>query len=155
MTKVIETIDIRAPQDFVFAAITDPRRTMDWNSNIVELGRLSENPPRPGTTWSQTAVMAGRPAKLNCRISAWNPPEIGVLDISGDQTAKVTIRCTSAGSATCVEQTIDFKPPGGLIGAVAGNLIAQQVRRELRKTLQRQRDVLEAENRGTNGPRSS
>ncbi len=152
MTTVIETIEIRAPREAVFAAITDPRRTMEWNSNILEVGSLSEYPPRSGTTWSQTAVMAGRRAKLTCRVSAWSPPDIGVLSISGDQTAKVTTRCTLAGNLTRVEQTIDFKPPGGLIGAVAGSLIAQQVRRELKKTLERQRDVLETESRGTSGP---
>jgi hypothetical protein len=151
VTQVIETIDIRAPQDVVFGAITDPRRTMEWNSNIVEFGDLSEYPAQLGTSWSQTAVMAGRPARLNCRISAWNPPGIGVLDISGDQTAKVTTRCSRSDGATHVEQTIDFKPPGGLIAAVTGNLIAQQLRRELRKTLLRQKDALEAENRGASG----
>jgi uncharacterized membrane protein len=152
MTQVIETIDIQAPQDVVFAAITDPRRTMEWNSNIVEFGDLTQYPAQVGTSWSQTAVMAGHSARLKCRISAWNPPSIGVLEISGDQTAKVTTRCSQVGDVTRVEQTIDFKPPGGLIGAVTGSLISQQLRRELRKTLERQKDALEAANRGMSGP---
>src|SRR5438270_7204182 len=108
MTQVSETIEIRAPQEAVFAAITDPRRTMEWNSNIAEFGGLSEYPARLGTSWSQTAVMAGRPAKLKCRISAWDPPAIGVLDICGDQTAKVTTKCRELLGTTLVEQTIDF-----------------------------------------------
>jgi len=48
VTTVIETIEIRAPREAVFAAITDPRRTMEWNSNILEVGSLSEYAPRSG-----------------------------------------------------------------------------------------------------------
>jgi uncharacterized membrane protein len=143
VAQVRETIEIRAPREAVFDAITDPRRTMEWNPNIVDLRDLQGIPVGVGSHWIQATSIAGRVVELQCRVVAWNPPALGVLDVSGPQTAAITTECSSVPGGTRVVQTIDFKPPGGLLGAVAGGLIGQQLGRELRASMQRQKAALE------------
>jgi uncharacterized membrane protein len=145
LARASESITIRAPRDLVFRAVTDPRRTMEWNTNIVEMKDLSEHPARLGTTWSQTAMLAGRATPLKCRIVHWDPPTAGVLDISGGQKARVTTECREADGATRVVQTVDFTLPGGMLGAMAAGFIAKQISGELAQALRRQQETLERE----------
>lgn len=151
MARVSESIDIRVPCERVFAAITDPRRTMEWNPNVIALEDLSDQTAHQGTSWIQTAMIAGRATQLHCRIVGWQPPHVGVLDISGDQKGSVRTECREVGGATRVVQTIDFTPPGGLLGAMAGGLIARQIGSELSRSLRRQRETLEREWRESGG----
>jgi uncharacterized protein YndB with AHSA1/START domain len=153
MTVIQESIEIRAPIDRVFAAITDPRRTMEWNTSIAGVTELQGYPPRLDTTWKQIAVVAGRQARLDCRIVAWAPPHEGVLQISGDQRARVVTRCEPVADGTRVTQIVDFVPPGGLLGSLASGVIGGALRRELAQSLQRQRDTLQREIGGVDGPR--
>src|SRR5947209_1284260 len=104
MARASESITIRAPREHVFAAVTDPRRTMEWNTNIVDMKDLSEHPARQGTSWSQTAMIAGRPMQLRCRIARWQPPNLGVLEITGAQKATVTTECQDVAEGTRVVQ---------------------------------------------------
>jgi uncharacterized membrane protein len=155
VAQVRETIDIRAPREAVFDAITDPRRTMEWNPNIVDLRALHGIPIGAGSRWIQMTSIAGRVLALRCRIVRWEPPGIGVLEVSGPQQAVITTECVPSGDGTRVVQTIDFKPPGGLIGAMAGGLIGQQLARELRGSMQRQKAALEGTTGGPSGSRSA
>jgi uncharacterized membrane protein len=149
--QVRETTDIRAPRDVVFEAITDPRRTMEWNPNIVDLRDVQGIPVGVGSHWIQATRIAGRMLELQCRIVRWEPPAIGVLEVSGPQQAVITTECVSIAGGTRVVQTIDFKPPGGLIGAMAGGLIGQQLMRELRGSMKRQKAALEGLHGGSGG----
>jgi uncharacterized membrane protein len=154
MAVVKDSIDIRAPIDVVFKAITDPRRTMEWNSSIAGVSGLSEYPPRLGTVWRQVAMVAGRKVDLNCRITSWTVPREGVLEVTGGQRATITTRCHEVGDITRVTQTIDFVPPGGFLGSLAGGAISIAVKREMRGAMQRQKDTLEREAGGQSGSRS-
>lgn len=154
MARVQQSVEIRAPQAAVFAAVTDPRRTLEWNPNIVDVREVSSGEPALGTTWRQTAMIAGRPLELRCRIARWDPPRSGTLEIAGAQRATVVTECIHLGQATRVVQTIDFDPPGGILGGLAGPLIGQQLGRELARSLHRQRAALEGEFGGTDGSRT-
>jgi hypothetical protein len=149
--RVSESIDIRAPRAVVFEAITDPRRTMEWNPNIVDMRELRGYPVGVGSSWIQVTTIAGRPLELHCAVIEWRPPGLGVLDVTGPQKARVTTECADIPGGTRVVQSIDFTPPGGLLGAMAGGIIGQQLGRELSKSLQRQRDSLEREYGGASG----
>lgn len=154
MPIVEQSIDIQAPIDVVFDALTDPRRTQEWNPNIVEVSGVTY-PLREGSSWRQVALVLGKPANLSCRIVRFLPPHEGVLEISGDQRARAWTRCESLGSSTRVTQGIDFAPPGGRLGKLAGGLARPAVQYELHQTMTRQRAILEAEFGGVRQPRSS
>lgn len=147
MTAVEESILIRAPIGPVFTALTDPRRSVEWNPSIVELGDVS-GPVREGTIWRQTVMMMGRPMKLNCRVERYFPPQEGVIAISGDQRGQVWTRCVPSPEGTWVTQGIDFEPPGGMLGRLMSGAIAPAIKRELVQTMRRQKEVLEGESGG-------
>jgi uncharacterized membrane protein len=155
MPRAEHSLDIRAPIDRVFAVITDPARAPEWNDNVLEVRAVSDGPVREGTTWQQTTVMLGRPTQLECRVIRYQPPCHGVLRVTGPYRAEITTRCEPVGERTRVVQIIEFEPPGGLLGKMAGGLVSPVVKRELAQSMERQRALLEREAGGGNGSGTS
>jgi hypothetical protein len=74
-----------------------------------------------------------------------------VLEVSGDQRGKITTQCSEIDGGTRVTQTLDFTPPGGIFGQMAGGMIANAIRREMIRTMDRQRNIIEEESRAHSG----
>ncbi len=147
MGEITETVDIMAPIDQVFAALTDPRRGQEWNPAISGIDGITPGPTRIDTQWHQSTHIAGRPVKLVCRITDLQPPNYGVLEISGDQRGVITTNCSVINGGTRVSQTLNFVPPGGIFGQMTGGFISNAIRREMMRTMERQRTIIEAEAR--------
>lgn len=144
-----------APIDRVFAALTDPRRGSDWNPAITGIHGVTPGPAQVGTQWNQSTLIGGREINLVCRITQLNPPTYGVLEISGDQRGTITTHCAPLGAGTRVTQTLNFVPPGGIFGQMAGGFLSNALRREMSRTMERQRMIIEAEAGPTRESRSS
>jgi len=142
-----QAIEIHAPVHRVFAALTDPKRGYDWNPNIVDVSDIETYPPQEGTSWRQVIMVAGRATKLQCQIVQWDPPRQGELRVSGDQRATIWTRCTAHGEDTRVVQAMEFAVPGGALGKLAEGMIRGALQREVKQTLQRQKQILEREYR--------
>jgi uncharacterized protein YndB with AHSA1/START domain len=147
MTVVETSVDIRAPIAAVFREITDPRRAAEWNPDIVEV-RDPVLPVGVGTTWTQVMSVTGRILTLQCRIVRYDAPTYGELEVSGDQNARITTRCDELNGITRVSHRVDFVPPRGALGAIAGSVMKGMLQRELTRTAARQRETLERENKG-------
>jgi uncharacterized protein YndB with AHSA1/START domain len=147
MGQITESIDIRAPIDRVFAALTDPSRGADWNPAITEISGITPGPTALGTTWHQSTVMGGRTVNLVCRVTRLDAPHLGVLEVTGDQRGQITTRCVETADGTRVTQTLDFVPPRGVLGGLAGGFISSALRREMVRSMERQRTVIEEESR--------
>lgn len=145
MGEITETIDIRAPIDQVFAALTDPHRGQEWNPAITGIDGITPGPARVGTQWNQSTVISGKTVKLVCKITQLQPPNHGVLEISGDQRGTITTNCSLINDCTRVTQTLNFVAPGGIFGQMAGGFISNAIRREMMRTMERQRAIIEAE----------
>jgi uncharacterized protein YndB with AHSA1/START domain len=145
MVRLEESIDIDAPVETVFGAVTDPRRAHEWNTAIVEVSDVSDSSIGEGTTWRQVARYAGRTAKFQCRVAEYRPPHEGVLDISGDYEAQIVTVCESVARRTRLIQSIDFAGPSGLRGRMEMAVIQPIVRREMRQSMARLKEVLERE----------
>ncbi|HEX6508205.1 MAG TPA: SRPBCC family protein, partial [Chloroflexota bacterium] len=146
MPTIQENIDIRAPIDKVFAALIDPRRGPEWNPNLVRVEDVEAGPARAGTEWRQTTMVAGRPINLNCRVTKLDAPKFGVLEVTGDHQGSVTTMCEERDGMTRVTQTLQYNLPRGMFGQMAGGFIANALRREMVRTMDRQRTILEREN---------
>lgn len=155
MAEIRESIDIKAPIDRVFSALTDPNRGPEWNLAITGIQGVSPGPVRVGTQWNQSTTIGGRPVQLVCRITQLDPPTFGVLEVSGDQRGKITTHCSEIAGGTRVTQTLEFVPPGGIFGGLASGFISNALRREMARTMDRQRTILEEENAGQRGSRTS
>jgi uncharacterized protein YndB with AHSA1/START domain len=152
MTRVEESIDIDAPIDDVFAAVTDPRRTPQWNAAIVEVSELSDARVGVGLTWRQVARYAGRTVTFQCRVDEYNPPHEGVLDITGDYEARIVTLCERVERRTRVIQSIEFAEPTGLRGRLEMKVVHPLIRHEMRGTMARQKEALEREAKAESGP---
>ena len=153
MVLVEDSVEINAPIDDVFREATDPRRTPEWNTNIVSVAEIPALPLAEGATWKQVAMVAGKRLNLVCRVARWQPPYEGALQVSGDQQAQLVTRCERTTGATRVIQRMEFVPPGGLAGSLGAKLMLPILRTELQKSLMRMRDTLEHEFReGSPGP---
>lgn len=156
MPTIEESITVRAPQAAVFAAVTDPRRAREWSPRIIEVKDIAPYPPQEGTTWQQIAGMAGQTASMRCRIVRFQPPTEGVLEIAGgDQQGVLTTRVSQAADGTRVDQTLDFKTPGGLKGKMMAAVAGPMLQREMNQALVRLRDTLEREAGATDGSGTS
>jgi uncharacterized protein YndB with AHSA1/START domain len=155
MGEIQETIHIRAPIDRVFAALTDPGRGPEWNPAITGMQGVSPGPAHVGTQWNQTTLIGGRPMNLVCRITQLDPPRFGVLEVSGDQRGKITTHCFEVEDGTQVTQKLEYVPPGGLFGGLAGGFISHALRREMMRTMDRQRTIIEQECAAQRGSRTS
>ena len=153
MTVVEASIDIKAPIRPVFEAVTDPRRGADWNPHIIHT-RDVQLPLAVDATWHQTAMMAGRRLNVTCRVTKYDPPTYGEMEVSGDQMARMWVRCEDVGGTTRLTHGIDFEAPRRAFGMIAGRLLQGVVRRELSATLRREREVLEREYGGFGGSRA-
>lgn len=154
MTKVEHTVDIQAPIQEVFAALTDPHRTVEWNPNIVEVSGVN-GPMRVGSSWRQVTMIMGHPSTLTCTVVRCQPPHEGVLEISGEHQGRTWTRCEPLGSGTRVTQGVEFNPPGGKLGSLVGGLARPAMHRELKQTMARQQAILEREHGAAHGSRTS
>ena len=152
MPRFEQSIDIRAPINVVFEALTDPKRGGEWNPNIIDVSHISNYPVGEGSTWDQVVSVQGLPMTMHCRIESFHPPRSGTLQISGGQNATIWTRCEEAGGLTRVTQTVEFVMPGGKLGALASGLAKTALRSEFSRTLQRQRDVVESQFGDGHGP---
>ncbi|GAC1324592.1 MAG: hypothetical protein NVS2B16_27670 [Chloroflexota bacterium] len=145
MPRFEEYLDIRAPIAAVFDAVTDPKRGMEWNPNIIDVSAISVYPVREGSTWLQTVSVQGRPVEMQCRIETFHPPYEGTLQVTGAHQATIWTRCEPQGAMVRVTQTMEFVMPGGKLGAFASGLVKNALKREVARALQRQHDALEKE----------
>lgn len=150
MTRIEDSVDVNAPIDVVFSAVTDPRRSVEWNPAIIEVTDIAGIPPGVGTSWRQVASYMGRTATLRCRIVEFSPPHEGILEITGDYSGRVVTLCETVEAKTRLVQAIEFAPPTGIAGKITMAVVQPAIRREISHTLARQREVLERE-AGENG----
>jgi uncharacterized protein YndB with AHSA1/START domain len=152
---VQESTEIKAPIGDVFAAVTDPHRAGEWSPRVVEISEVSPYPPREGTTWRQTAGLAGQTATMTCRIVRFDPPREGVLEIvGGDLGGRLTTRCQDVAGRTRVDQVLEFNVPGGIKGRMMSAAAGPMLHREMSHALARLRETLEREAGGGHGPGS-
>ncbi len=151
MPVIEQATDIHAPIDAVFVAITDPRRAGEWNPHIVGITELSGYPITEGTTWKQTVMMAGRPVVLSCTVTQLSAPNLGVLEISGDQNGRITTTCSEDGGYTRLRQRLEFAAPSGFAAGMMARLASPMISREMAGSLARLRAAVERESGGNNG----
>ncbi|MGI8968448.1 MAG: SRPBCC family protein [Chloroflexota bacterium] len=149
MPSVEESIDIPAPVDRVFPVITDPRRSLEWSSSIASVRDISDDPVHEGSTWRQTAMVVGREVEMTCTITTWEPPNRGILAITGDQRGQVTTICRPDGDGTRVTQVLDYEVPHGIAGGVFNLVAGNLLHRELSQSLGRMRDAMVREMTGS------
>lgn len=147
MPSVEESIDIAAPIERVFALVTTPRRAPEWEPHIMEVSEVS-GPMGPGASWTQTVSMLGRHERVACRVTRFEPPSDGEVEVTGEHRGRLWTHCERLNGATRLTQGIEFANPTGRLGGIAGAAARSVMKRELHAAMKRLRTTLELEARG-------
>jgi uncharacterized protein YndB with AHSA1/START domain len=148
MTRVHCAIEIDAPPARVWEVVMDPRRLVDW---VTIHRRLGDVPARlrRGSTFEQTLNLRGAHFHVVWTVVDVDPPRRAAWEGQGPAHSRASIVYElrpDGESGTLFDYTNEFKPPGGALGAVAGRvLVAGLSQREAQRSLQRLKQLVEAE----------
>jgi len=148
MARVHCAIEIDASPERVWEVVMDPRRLGDWVTIHRKVDDVPERLVR-GSTFGQTLNLRGAHLHVAWTVVDVEPPLRAVWEGRGPAHSRASIvyALRSDGeSGTVFDYTNEFRPPGGPLGAVAGRvLVGGLSQREAQRSLQRLKELLEAE----------
>jgi len=113
MTRVQQTIHVKAPIEVAFDYVADFSTTEEWDPGIAEASRLDVGPSREGSRFKVVADFNGRKLPLEYTITAFDRPRRVVLVGEGSTFHGVDeITFESAGSGTMVSYVADLQLKG-------------------------------------------
>lgn len=148
MSQVHTVIEIAAPPARVWEIVMDPRRLADWVTIHRKLGDVPAR-LRQGSTFEQTLNLRGAHLHVTWTVVDLDEPRRAVWEGHGPAHSRASIVYQlhpDGKGGTRFEYTNEFKPPGGALGAVAGRvLVGGLSQREAQRSLQRLKQLIEAE----------
>jgi uncharacterized membrane protein len=118
-----QSIHIERPPEAVFEVLCDLSRLPEWNTAVVAVETVSNQPTNVGTSFVQISRVAGRTVESQMKVVAYDPP--GLFDLEGR---------TPGGGQALIHHTIDHQPNGSLLtlemsltlpGGVLGRIAAK------------------------------
>jgi uncharacterized protein YndB with AHSA1/START domain len=120
-----DTTDIPAPPEEVFAVLTDPSRSPEWQSTHSGWPDGEPGAMEPGESFRQQVTMMGMPAEVSWTVKRVESPS--ALELEGTGPMGTTLRTsfqvesTSDGSQLTVENEL----AGGALDGPMGPTVAQ------------------------------
>jgi uncharacterized membrane protein len=145
--RVSARVEIAAPAERVFSAISDPEQMLSFMSGITRWEVASEEPAGLGARYRM--LLRVRSAEIGglIEIVEWDPPcDLAWTSVTGvDQRGRWRLR-ELAGERTKVELRLAYGVAGaGLAGWVAERLAAPTVTGHLRRSLRELKRIVEQE----------
>jgi len=146
MISIERSVTVDTPAADVFDLLADARNESRWNPNVVRIDKLSDGPPRRGSSFAGTYRRGGRMAFT---IADYERPSRLVFRGGGRQTAvTATVRVSASRSGTTVAMRADMCPRGPL--RLLEPLVRSRVERQYADVIARFRAfVTTAEEEGT------
>ena len=144
--KIERDIELEVPPEDVYEAVMDPRHLEDWVT--IHEGFQEEPPERldQGATLVQQLKVAGRGFTVRWTVTEADHPSVVRWEGKGPMgtKARVEYRFTEdGGGRTHFTYINDYALPGGPAGKVAGMAVSRAAGREVDRSLQRLRNLLE------------
>lgn len=114
----------------VFDVITDPPKSVQWQSSTEVAEWTSEAPFGVGSTWKTKIKFLGRDIEANLQITGWEPPNLVSFEtISGPVSMKATnkLQPQDDGTLLTVNGQIEF---GGFF-KVAEGMAGRQAEKQM------------------------
>jgi uncharacterized membrane protein len=138
---VVAEVEVRRPREEVAAYMTDPVNDPQWIGGLREARLLGDGPPREGSRVARVASFMGRRVEYVNEITHLEPGRIlEMRSVKAPFPMHITYSFDEAGGATVVRNHV--RGGGGLF-SLGSPLFAPMVRRNVRRDLERLRDVLE------------
>lgn len=142
MLTVDESIVIDAPQDAVFAYVTDPARMAEWLPSMVEARNIVGH--GEGQQYEWTYKLIGVLFRGQTVVVEHAPPSgYSVHQTIGAVNSTWTFRVEPADGGTRFRLCIDYEVPMPVLGKLAERVISKRDRRTICTALANAKDTLE------------
>jgi uncharacterized membrane protein len=120
MTVVTASVEVRAPSEFVWAVVSDPRNLPHWDRRIESVEDLPADGLAEGATYTTVMRFVAVRARVRAEVLEWDPPTRSRVRLSGLLEATVTTTVTGLGAhRTRLEHEVDYRFHGGALGELA------------------------------------
>jgi len=145
--KIRVSEQVRAPAEQVFAALTDFRRTPEWDARISKVTQMTRGALRPGVIIRSTFVVGDETYHEDDEVTDYQPPNrFGLRSVLGT-TSSVTYTLSEEDlNLTRVDVVLDYDlpdPPPGSGGD--SEQLRQAITTALAHSLALFRDIVERE----------
>jgi uncharacterized membrane protein len=139
---VVAEVQIRRPREQVAAYMSDPSNDPEWIGGLREARLLGEGPVREGSRVARVASFLGRRVEYVNEITTLEPGRVlEMRSVKAPFPMHITYTFEDRDGGTVVRNHV--RGGGGLF-SLGSPLFAPAVKRNVRKDLERMRDVLEA-----------
>jgi carbon monoxide dehydrogenase subunit G len=142
--KVERAIDLAAPREQVHALLMDPSRLGEW---VTIHERFEEAPDRleQGSRMTQTLKVAGQRFSVHWTVTEDDRPARVTWEGTGPArtSARVVYDLEEEGDGTRFSYLNEYELPGGAAGRVAGRAVSAAAGREVERSLERLKGLLE------------
>ena len=119
-TRIVDSIDIAAPQERVFAYVTAPVNWPCWHPQSRAVSGVIERTPQPGEQTIEEFEIAGRKGHATWISTAVDPPRRWEFDGRGESGAgaHIVYTLTTAAAGTHFERELTYRGPNLLFAIV-------------------------------------
>lgn len=147
-TSVVCEIRIDAPPQRIWELLGATERYAEWVVNTLGVTRVDSPVASEGVTYDErNRVMGPWTARSTWRVASADPPRHTIHEGSGIPLARdLRLECTLSpdGSATSYRQQISYRPALGPLGRLIDAVVAPSLRRDLRRTVERLKALVES-----------
>ncbi len=119
MIRISNHIEIQAEPEVVFEFLVNPEKLPEWMSTLEEM--IYEGEPQVGASSEQTFSQNGKTIKVTQTITAFNPPEIFAVSLSGkDFDGNASFNLSPIPSGTLLKAEEILKPKSFFFKAFSG-----------------------------------
>jgi uncharacterized protein YndB with AHSA1/START domain len=120
MSVVTVSVEVDAPAERVWEAISDPRNLPHWDRHIARVEGVPATVLREGTRYVTEMRFMGVRAKIRVQVLEWEPPRRAKFQLRGvfEGTVLSTVEPLGPGRSR-LEHVVDYRFKGGPIGALA------------------------------------
>lgn len=120
MSVVTISVEVDAPAERVWEAISDPRNLSHWDRHIARVEGVPATGLREGTRYVTEMRFMGVRAKIRVQVLEWDPPRRAEFQLRGVLEGTVTSTVEPLGpDRSRLEHVVDYRFKGGPIGALA------------------------------------
>jgi uncharacterized membrane protein len=146
MAPIVESIEINRSPDDVFAYLDDLGKHGEWQEQIVSTHVETAGPTRVGTRATDKRRLPGGTRDITYEITEHNPPrKTSFRGVNGPvrPVGTVTVEPLEGGARS--KLTLEFDLKGQGIGALFAPLARANARKDIPKSHQRLKEILERE----------
>ena len=134
MTRIVNSIEIKAPPEKVFSIVSEFERIPEWQSEFKKVRYTSKEKKKVGATLHATCEVGGFKPDIDLTITEWSVNKrIAWQTTMGNASGSGTISLEPVGAATKYTEIIEYAMPYPILGKLIDRL---RIRKAMEKSYQ-------------------